>query len=148
MNYLLDTNILVYYLTKPSLLSEFERTYQPLSNENLALISIVTEAEIKSIAVQRGWGEKKMKSLDELLSCFLIVPIETRRQVSTYTMIDAYSQGRHPNHQYPPGFSSKNMGKNDIWIATTVIATVSKLVTNDNDFDHLDGLFIDVIKPF
>jgi len=63
MNFLLDTNILVHYIRKPELLSDFEKKYQPFSNQNVALISIVTEAEMKSLAIQFGWGEKKEGNL-------------------------------------------------------------------------------------
>ena len=37
------------------------------------------------------------------------------------------------------------MGKNDVWIAATAMATDSKLITSDSDFDHLDGEFFDVL---
>jgi predicted nucleic acid-binding protein len=34
------------------------------------------------------------------------------------------------------------MGKNDIWIAATVNVTGATLLTTDQDFDHLDGVFL------
>jgi len=70
MNYLLDTNILVYYITKPDLLSDFEENHQAFSNHNIALISIFTEAEMKSLAIQRGWGQKKKVTFKILLINF------------------------------------------------------------------------------
>ncbi|WP_409029040.1 type II toxin-antitoxin system VapC family toxin [Gracilimonas sediminicola] len=147
MNYLLDTNILVYYITKPTLLSAFENKYQPFSNKNVALISIVTEAEMKSLAIQRGWGSKKMQQLEKLLSYFLRVPIQTEKQIKVYAEMDAYSKHKDPVRNYPDGYSSITVGKNDLWIAATAHITNSKLVTTDGDFDHLDGVFIDLIKP-
>lgn len=139
MNYLLDTNILVYYITKPNSLSAFEDEYHPFSNKNVALISIVTEAEMKSLAIQRGWGSKKMQQLEKLLGYFLKVPVQTKRQIEVYAEIDAYSKHKDPVRNYPKGFSSIKIGKNDLWIATTAHITNSKLVTTDGDFDHLDG---------
>lgn len=147
MNYLLDTNILVYYITKAAILSDFEKKYQPFSNKNVALISIVTEAEMKSIAIQRGWGEKKTKQLEKLLGQFLKVPVQSDRQIKVYAEIDAYSKHKDPVRTYPTGYSSNTVGKNDLWIAATAHITNSKLVTIDGDFDHLDGVFIDLIKP-
>ncbi|MDR9416566.1 MAG: PIN domain-containing protein [Gracilimonas sp.] len=147
MNYLLDTNILVYYITKPTLLSAFENKYQPFSNKNVALISIVTEAEMKSLAIQRGWGPKKMQQLEKLLSYFLKVPIQTEKQIKVYAEMDAYSKHKDPVRNYPGGYSSITVGKNDLWIAATAHITNSKLVTTDGDFDHFDGVFIDLIKP-
>lgn len=147
MNFLLDTNILVHYIRKPELLSDFETKYQPFSNQNVALISIVTEAEMKSLAIQFGWGVKKKKQLDKLLGHFLKVPIQTDRQIKVYAEIDAYSKHKDPVRTYPSGYSSVTVGKNDLWIAATAHITKSKLVTTDGDLDHLDGVFVDIIKP-
>jgi len=40
------------------------------------------------------------------------------------------------------------MGKNDLWIAATTYLKLSnsKLITSDNDFDHLNGNYFDVMK--
>jgi len=41
------------------------------------------------------------------------------------------------------------MGKNDLWIAALVSLLGLMLVTMDNDFDHLNGLFFEgVCQPF
>jgi predicted nucleic acid-binding protein len=40
--------------------------------------------------------------------------------------------------------SSRNMGKNDIWIAATASVLNATLVTTDADFDHLNGVFLTV----
>ena len=146
MNYLLDTNILVYYLTRPDIFTEFEKDYQPFSDQNVALISVVTEAEMRSIAIQRGWGDRKLAKLESLFSQFLRIPIQTERQIKIYAEIDAYSKHKDPIRTYPPGYSSVTMGKNDIWIAATGHITGSTVVTADGDFDHLEHVFIDLIK--
>lgn len=147
MNYLFDTNILVHYIRKSEILTDFEKTYQPFSNKNVVLISIVTVAEIKSLAIQFGWGEKKKQQLEKLLGYFLQVPIQTERQIKVYAEMDAYSKHKDPSRKYPDGFTSKKVGKNDLWIAATAHVTHSILVTTDSDFDHLDGVFIELIKP-
>jgi tRNA(fMet)-specific endonuclease VapC len=41
------------------------------------------------------------------------------------------------------GFSAKNMGKNDLWIAATAATTGATLVSTDNDFAHLNKVFFD-----
>jgi len=61
--------------------------------------------------------------------------------------MDAYSKHKDPVRKYPAGYSSKTVGKNDLWIAATAHITNSKLVTTDGDFDYLDGVFVDLIKP-
>ncbi|HMQ48430.1 MAG TPA: PIN domain-containing protein [Saprospiraceae bacterium] len=62
--------------------------------------------------------------------------------MNKYEEIDAFSQGRHQSIK--SDFSAKNMGKNDLWIAATASAFNITLVTTDRDFDHLDGVFIDL----
>jgi len=36
------------------------------------------------------------------------------------------------------------MGKNDIWIAASAVFTNARILTTDEDFDHLDPDFIAV----
>lgn len=146
MNYLFDTNILVYYLTKPEILTDFENKYQPFSDQNVVLVSVATEAEMRSIAIQCSWGNRKLKKLESLFGHFLRVPIQTERQIQVYAEIDAYSKHKDQSRAYPSGYSSVTMGKNDIWIAATAHVTDSVLVTADGDFDHLESVFINLIK--
>ena len=37
------------------------------------------------------------------------------------------------------------MGKNDLWIAAAASVYDLTLITTDKDFDHLNGVFLDVI---
>ncbi len=37
------------------------------------------------------------------------------------------------------------MGKNDLWIAATASVLNAHLLVIDHDFDHLDGVFLEVI---
>ena len=46
----------------------------------------------------------------------------------------------------PLGSSARNMGKNDLWIAATTHVLDLTILTTDNDFDHLDNVFIKVAK--
>lgn len=38
------------------------------------------------------------------------------------------------------------MGKNDLWIAATASVLGTKLLTTDEDYTHLDGVFLSVEK--
>jgi predicted nucleic acid-binding protein len=40
--------------------------------------------------------------------------------------------------------SARNMGKNDLWIAATALATKATLITTDKDFDHLQNIYFPV----
>jgi tRNA(fMet)-specific endonuclease VapC len=42
--------------------------------------------------------------------------------------------------------SARNMGKNDLWIAATASVLDIPLMTTDNDFAHLDPVFLKLIK--
>lgn len=74
------------------------------------------------------------------------MPIQSKDLIEAYAEIDNYSQGKSTTHTYPIGFSARNMGKNDLWIAATAKVTNSTILTNDNDFDHLNDVLITVFS--
>ena len=51
-------------------------------------------------------------------------------------------RGKHPKIELEG--SHRIMGKNDLWIAATAMATGAELITTDKDFSHLDGHFLKV----
>lgn len=61
-----------------------------------------------------------------------------------YAKIDAYSQGKLPAKK--GSFTSRNMGKNDLWIAATGALLNATIITTDEDFSHLDGEYIKLKK--
>jgi predicted nucleic acid-binding protein len=146
MNYLFDTNILVYFIRKHPLGDMIIREFDPFGPQNITMISIVTQGEILSLCHFFGWGEQRKLNLTKLLNQFLIIPIEAKDIVDIYAEIDAFGKGKLPEKSLPAGTSSRNMGKNDLWIAATAFVTKSTLLTTDDDFDHLDPQFIDVVK--
>lgn len=99
--------------------------------------------EIESIAHQRNYGKRKRDRLEDLLKEFLVIPIESLDLVDRYAEIDAFSQGKLNQKPLPDGLSSRNMGKNDLWIAATASVTNSVLITTDTDYEHLDGVYLD-----
>lgn len=144
MDYLLDTNIVLIYLRQSGLKEELDRRLSLFSPENTLLISVVSIGEAKSIAIQRKWGEKKIVQLEGLLKKLLIADINAKRIIERYAEIDAYSQGKLENKQ--ASFTSRNMGKNDLWIASTASILNAKLITTDKDFRHLDQEYIDLLE--
>lgn len=70
----------------------------------------------------------------------------TAALTDTYALMDAYSQGKLKLQPLPPGLSSWNMGKNDLWIATTALYFDQELHTANNDFDHLYPLGLRLVK--
>jgi tRNA(fMet)-specific endonuclease VapC len=106
-------------------------------------ISIVTVAEIRSLAIQFRWGEKNLKNMDEFLAEIPILDINLPDIIERYVNIDCYSKRKHPN--LVGNFSAITMGKNDLWIAATASFYECNLVTMDKDFQHLHDEFVDVI---
>jgi tRNA(fMet)-specific endonuclease VapC len=141
--YLIDTNILLYYIGNDSRRIQFmDENFNLLSAMSTSIISVVTEGELKSIALQRNWGQPKLRILDALLQKFLIADIHVAKIVEAYAEIDAFSQGKLLSK--PLGMSSRSMGKNDLWIAATASVLGVPLLTTDKDFTHLDGQYLDL----
>lgn len=100
--------------------------------------------EIKSIALRNHWGKRKRELLDDILHDLIIADIRSEDVIDMYAEIDAFSQGKIPDK--PLNVTARNMGKNDLWIAATAYVTQARLLTTDKDFDHLDDVYIEVIR--
>jgi predicted nucleic acid-binding protein len=119
-----------------------EKKYAPSKAPNLASISVVTVAEIKSFAFRRNWAANKQSVLDELLRRFPATPIRQPSIIQKFAEIDAFNHCQHPTLQSPT--SGHSMGDNDIWVAATASVLQATLLTTDRDFDHLNGVFLRV----
>ena len=143
MNYFFDTNAILIYLRDREKKLWLDENYDPLGKGNTAIISVVVLGELESISLRNNWGQKRIENLETFLRKFLIADINSRDVIKKYGEIDAFSQGKLKEN--PLGDSSRNMGKNDLWIAATTSITNSKLITSDRDFDHLNGKYLDLI---
>lgn len=143
--YLLDTGILLGYIRGAAFAEYIEAKYGVSQPPNIACVSAVTVGEIRSLALQLGWGNNKMQKLKEILKKVPSVEIGQQAILEKYAEIDAYSQGKHPSLKLPSGVTSRNMGKNDVWIAATGSVLKATLITTDHDFDHLHDVFLNVI---
>lgn len=145
MNLLFDTNILIQFAKSlsPQLLMQI---INPKNQE--VFISIVSIAELKSIALQNNWGTKRLQVIEVFLNKVAFVEIN-KTLTNIYVEIDAYSQCRNPLYNNYPFITPRNMGKNDLWIASTATLLGLKLVTTDADFNHLHEVFMEVqhLKP-
>ncbi|MFK8165180.1 MAG: type II toxin-antitoxin system VapC family toxin [Lewinella sp.] len=144
MRYTLDTNVLLFYVRDKNTRQFLDEQFGPFSEENESIISIVSVAEIYSLAAKNKWGEVKLKVVERLIDDLVIVEIRYKDLIDNYIDIDTFSNGSNPK-RIRKGSAIK-MGKNDLWIAATAVVTGSKLITSDNDFDHLDGEYFEVIK--
>ncbi len=140
MNLIYDTNIILAIIRskKTDRLIDF---LNPLDKNVYS--SIVIEAEVKSIAMRNKWGKNKLDKLDHYLEQFSTFEI-TRAFINSYIEIDTYSQLQNPNFEYHSFDTPRNMGKNDLWIASTATLLGLELVTTDADFAHLHNVFLEV----
>jgi len=139
--YLLDTGVLLVLVRGQAIGKHIERTYGLSRLPQRPLASVVSKAEIRSLAQRNGWGDAKRAVLENLLANVVIVDINTDDVINAYVEIDSFS------HQLAGG--ARTMGKNDLWIAATARVTKARLLTTDTDFDHLDNAMItrDYIDP-
>lgn len=144
MNYLFDTNILVHYVRRSPLVTQIEADFKPASPEHTVLIAVVSLGEIQSLAIQNNWGGKRMGVLNEILKEYLVADINSADVIQRYAEIDAFSQGKLADK--PLGMTSRNMTKNDLWIAAVASVLDATLITTDSDFDHLNRAFINLVK--
>lgn len=140
MNLLLDTNILIL-LAKDVRRRLFNTIINPTQEK--VFVSIASLSELKSIALQNNWGARKWDTLNAILEDAVIMEIN-EGLADTYAEIDAFSQRRNPSYTDYPFITPRNMGKNDLWIAATAALLGLKLITTDQDFNHLHRVFIEV----
>ena len=140
--YLLDTSILIHYTRQSQLYHQIEADESLTQPDCMPLISVVSQAEILSFAIQKNWGTQKIQRIKTLLSKIIIIDINSSDTdlLQAYSQIDAFSKGKLPGS--PLGTSSIIIGKNDVWIAATAKVANATLLTIDGDFDHLSGKFI------
>lgn len=131
MAHLLDTNILLAYVRRSMLFAWIEANYALTTSAPTPSISIVTEGEMRALALRLAWGAAKVQRLNQLLSLFIIVPLPHRNIIDAYARIDHYCVQ-----------NGLVVGKNDLWIAATAHVTGATILTTDRDFDPLHGLFL------
>ncbi len=142
MNILLDTNILVF-LTRSKNFDDLINFINP--QDALIYISVVTDAEIRSLALRKNWSIGRIELLENFLSRINIIDVN-QLLTQAYVDIDAYSQRENPNFTSYSFNTPRNMGKNDLWIASLAAMLNLTLITTDADFDHLNGVFFDIRK--
>jgi tRNA(fMet)-specific endonuclease VapC len=138
---LFDTNILIELVKATDKFNDLKNLVNP-HNVNV-VVSIVTIAEVHSFALKNNWGQKRLSELEEIVSYYAIINIDNSI-VERYVEIEAYNWRKSEIYPKIDGNPVK-MGKNDIWIAATALLMDILIVTTDKDFNHLNGVVIDVI---
>lgn len=136
-----DTNIILHTLRNPAFFTRLDNHYHFFDVDNQVFISIVSVGEIYAIALRNRWGATRRQQLIELLQQFKTIPLyDDAIFIDLYAQIGIYSQSHHPH--LPLIGSARKMGKNDIWIATTATYLNATLLSTDNDFEHLNNVFL------
>lgn len=138
--FLLDTNVLIHALKKDAFWGRISEELEIEQSSNF--ISVVSIGEIYALSLRNNWGEARIKKLQSLKEHFGILDINVEAILIRYAEIDAFSQGKLKGH--PLNNSSRNMGKNDLWIAATASVFNLTLLTIDKDFEHLNSTFLDL----
>ena len=143
--YLLDTGILVHYVRGSAIAEFIDKQYRPSELPNYSVISIVSLGEMYSFAFRRNWGIQKQEALQKLLNPIPKVDINHSGIINRFAEMDAYCLGKHPEKPLPQGESSKSIGDNDLWIASTASVLKATLLTLDKDFLVFHNIFLDVV---
>lgn len=143
--FILDTGIVLGYATAAVYAEYVEKKFELFTPPRIPMMSVVSKGEIYSLAIQRRWGEKKLKILEELLRKLPVVDINDEQIIERYSEIDAYSLGKDSLRRLRKDQTARVMGKNDLWIGATASVLKARLLTTDHDFDHLNGIFLDVL---
>jgi tRNA(fMet)-specific endonuclease VapC len=136
---LFDTNLLLLLLRANAQWYELDHTYHFATTRNF--ISVVSLGELYSLALRNKWGINRLLAIGHLRQEFIVLEIDDDDILQRYGEIDAFSQCKLTNRPV----TSRNMGKNDLWIAATGAVFGLTLLTADKDFAHLDGVYLDVV---
>lgn len=127
----LDTNILVHWLRGKDAAARLKAEYDLGGRRPRPIIPLVVKAEIRSLALQLGWGDERQKAADELLRELPVADISSEIVIHAYALLDQESRKL-----------GRRMGKNDLWIAAVARVQRAALLTTDQDFDHLNPHFL------
>ncbi|MDZ7898546.1 MAG: type II toxin-antitoxin system VapC family toxin [Arcicella sp.] len=144
MNLLFDTNIIIYISRDKSEKKVLD--FVNPANQNVH-VSYACIAEVESIAYQNEWGKQKNRRFEEFLDEVQILQIDDTL-LKTYVEIDSFSQKRHRDFDEYNFKTPRNMGKNDLYIASSASLLNLTLVTTDGDFDHLHNHFLNLRKIY
>ena len=144
MIFLFDSNIVLHYVRQSAVMIQIEQDFDPFGLGNEAWMCVVSKGELRSIAIQNQWGNPRRQRLEELMNDFYPADIFSEETIDRYAEIDAFSQNKLPGK--PLGLTARNMGKNDLWIAAAAHILGAKLLTTDSDFDHLSGVYLELMK--
>ncbi len=136
-SYVLDTNILLALIRGKDLGESIDSAYGLRANLQRHVVSIASQAELLVLADRRKWAAAKRDAVNFMFQNLVVLPIDGQ------ALLDAYVEVARADMAWQEG--SRNMGKNDIWIAATAVSSGLPLLTTDKDFSFLNGNLIQVL---
>ena len=124
--YMLDTNMVSYILKARS--PAARSRLASLGQDEIACISVVTEAELLYGIAKSGSGEQRRKSLDWFLAR-LKVQLWGREEAAVYGQLRAKQEAMR-----------KTLGPLDMQIAAHAVTLGAILITNDKAFQQIPDL--------
>lgn len=92
------------------------------------MVSVVTVAELRSGAIQAGWGDKKRHELEATINAYVRIAVDDEvADVWSSLNAECVRQGR-------------NVGSNDLWIAATAVRLGCPVAALDDDFARIPGI--------
>lgn len=143
---LLDTSVILHYMRDDELSRKIEATHHLVSDPGkLVLLTAINIGEMEGFFLRKGYGEKQTARWKRLIDKAIILNVDGKdaKLMKAYAEIQAFCQNNHPTLK---SGNSKTIGQNDMWIAAIANVTQSTLFTKDPDFDHLKGVFVELVK--
>ena len=134
---------MVHYIRNSDKYNDWRTKFKFFDEGNNVFLSVINIGEIESLAYQLNWGVSRRQRLQEIIKDIQLIGIY-EEIIHAYAEIDAFSQGKLAGR--PLRLTPRNMGKNDIWLAATAHIGQFKFITTDNDFNHLDKQYIQLLK--
>ena len=124
---IIDTCVVSYMLKNHTLAQQ----YRPLLEGKSLGLSFMSIAELYRWSIERGWGDKKMQLLENMLKNYVILSCDD--ETCWYWAKISSTKGRP-------------MPSSDAWIAATALRYDTPLVThNIKDFEHLQDVGLNLI---
>ena len=80
---IIDTNILLAYVRGRELYDKIEAHYALRTSRLAPLVSVVSEGELRALALQFVWGEARRQEMERQLTFCTVVPLPFANVVET-----------------------------------------------------------------
>jgi tRNA(fMet)-specific endonuclease VapC len=136
--YLLDTNVLLYWLRGGSVCSIIDGQFALTASGFRPLVCEVTLGEIEAFAMSNKWGDARRQKLSEVRKKLVVIDLTDERIYRAFAEYSTLAKER--------GFAIFH-DKNDLWIAAAAkVSGATVLTTDAKGFKPLlEGKYLDAV---